>query len=78
MEAICPQVFTSSDVKEFSKDESNHFQGIGLPVFLHLSHEETRRHVHIVCGDGEAKFWLEPEIELAINFHLVWQEHFGA
>jgi Domain of unknown function (DUF4160) len=22
-------------------------------------------HVHIVSGDGEAKFWLEPEIELA-------------
>lgn len=22
-------------------------------------------HVHIYCGDGEAKFWLEPYIELA-------------
>lgn len=24
-------------------------------------------HVHIVSGDGEAKFWLEPEIELVKN-----------
>jgi hypothetical protein len=24
-------------------------------------------HVHVVSGDGEAKFWLEPEIELAKN-----------
>jgi len=27
-------------------------------------------HVHITSGDGEAKFWLEPEIELATNYHL--------
>ena len=27
-------------------------------------------HVHIYCADGEAKFWLEPEIELAKNFKL--------
>lgn len=26
-------------------------------------------HVHVVSGDGEAKFWLEPEIELARNHH---------
>ena len=25
-------------------------------------------HVHTVSGDGEAKFWLEPEIELAKNY----------
>lgn len=24
-------------------------------------------HVHVISGDGEAKFWLEPEIELAKN-----------
>jgi hypothetical protein len=24
-------------------------------------------HVHVVSVDGEAKFWLEPEIELAKN-----------
>ena len=24
-------------------------------------------HIHIVSAEGEAKFWLEPEIELARN-----------
>lgn len=27
-------------------------------------------HVHVMCESGEAKFWLEPEIELANNFNL--------
>jgi hypothetical protein len=27
-------------------------------------------HVHVYCGDGEAKFWLEPQIELARNYKL--------
>lgn len=26
-------------------------------------------HVHIMSAEGEAKFWLEPEIELAKNYH---------
>ncbi|WP_348676343.1 DUF4160 domain-containing protein [uncultured Candidatus Thioglobus sp.] len=26
-------------------------------------------HVHITSGDGEAKFWLEPEIKMAKNYH---------
>ena len=25
-------------------------------------------HVHVVSGDGEAKFWLEPKIVLAKNY----------
>lgn len=24
-------------------------------------------HVHVHCADGEAKFWIEPRIELAHN-----------
>ena len=24
-------------------------------------------HVHVISPDGEAKFWLEPEIGLAVN-----------
>jgi hypothetical protein len=24
-------------------------------------------HVHVISPDGEAKFWIEPSIELAIN-----------
>jgi len=27
-------------------------------------------HVHIICADGEAKFWLEPSLELARNYRL--------
>jgi len=27
-------------------------------------------HVHVYCGDGEVKYWLEPEIELARNYRL--------
>jgi hypothetical protein len=27
-------------------------------------------HVHVSCADGEAKFWLEPQIELAKNYRL--------
>ena len=27
-------------------------------------------HVHVHCADGEAKFWLEPQIELAQNYEL--------
>ena len=38
--------------------------------FFFFSREELRLHVHIQCADGEAKFWLEPQIELAQNFHL--------
>lgn len=35
--------------------------------FFFFSREEARMHVHVVSGDGEAKFWLEPEIELTKN-----------
>ncbi|MBD2652941.1 DUF4160 domain-containing protein [Synechocystis sp. FACHB-383] len=38
--------------------------------FFFFSREETRIHVHIYCEKGEAKFWLEPEIELAKNYKL--------
>jgi hypothetical protein len=38
--------------------------------FFFFSREESRMHVHVYCGDGEAKFWLEPEIKLAHNFAL--------
>jgi len=27
-------------------------------------------HVHISCGNGEAKFWLEPIVALAKNYGL--------
>ena len=27
-------------------------------------------HIHVHCADGEAKFWLEPSMELAQNVGL--------
>lgn len=27
-------------------------------------------HVHVISPDGEAKFWLEPEIKMAVNKDL--------
>jgi hypothetical protein len=33
--------------------------------FYFFSREEDRMHVHITGPDGEAKFWLEPEVALA-------------
>ena len=38
--------------------------------FFFFSLEESRKHVHVRSPDGEAKFWLEPEIELAKNIRL--------
>ncbi|MCF6267059.1 MAG: DUF4160 domain-containing protein [Desulfuromusa sp.] len=37
--------------------------------FFFFSREEERMHVHVLSEDGEAKFWLEPEIELSQNHH---------
>jgi len=31
-------------------------------------------HVHVYSPDGEAKFWLDPEIELARNYRLSRQQ----
>jgi hypothetical protein len=38
--------------------------------FFFFSREETRMHVHVYSEDGEVKYWLEPEIELARNYRL--------
>ena len=38
--------------------------------FYFLSNEEKRMHVHVTCADGEAKFWLEPIVSLAIYYKL--------
>ncbi|MCU7841646.1 MAG: DUF4160 domain-containing protein [Candidatus Thiodiazotropha sp. (ex Troendleina suluensis)] len=35
--------------------------------FFFFSREEERTYIHVISGDGESKYWLEPEIELAIN-----------
>ena len=38
--------------------------------FYFFSREEPRMHVHVQSAEGEAKFWLEPSIELAHNYGL--------
>lgn len=38
--------------------------------FYFFSREEPRPHVHVQSAEGEAKFWLDPEIELAKNYKL--------
>ncbi|MFB3923986.1 MAG: DUF4160 domain-containing protein [Terriglobia bacterium] len=38
--------------------------------FFFFSREETRMHVHVYRAGGEAKFWLEPNVELAQNYGL--------
>jgi hypothetical protein len=35
--------------------------------FYFFSREEPRAHVHVQHADGEAKFWLDPKVELALN-----------
>lgn len=35
-----------------------------------FSREESRIHVHVAHPDGEAKFWLKPSIQLAVNVGL--------
>ena len=36
--------------------------------FFFFSREEARPHIHVYSGNGEAKFWIEPEIKLARNY----------
>ncbi len=38
--------------------------------FYFFSREEPRIHIHVHHANGEAKFWLEPKLELAQNYGL--------
>ena len=38
--------------------------------FYFFSLEESRMHIHVHGEGGEAKFWIEPRIELARNYGL--------
>jgi hypothetical protein len=42
--------------------------------FFFFSREEERVHIHVQSPDGEAKFWIEPTIELARNHQLSDQD----
>ena len=45
------------------------FRESGLRFYF-FSREEKRMHIHVQGADGEAKFWLEPAIDLAQNYGL--------
>jgi Domain of unknown function (DUF4160) len=38
--------------------------------FYFLSNEEERIHIHVTSEKGEAKFWLEPIVSLAVYHGL--------
>ena len=38
--------------------------------FFFFSREEKRIHIHIFCSEGEAKFWVDPDVEIAKNYGL--------
>jgi len=42
--------------------------------FFFFSLEEDRMHVRVRSAEGEAKFWLEPEVELAKNHRFSVQQ----
>lgn len=42
--------------------------------FFFFSREESRIHVHVVTPNGEAKYWLEPQVEIAEFVGLVQHE----
>ena len=42
--------------------------------FFFFSREEPRMHVHVQGQNGEAKYWLEPKIELAQSVGLSRRE----
>ena len=35
---------------------------------MFFSREERRLHIHVASTDGEAKFWITPEVMLAKNY----------
>jgi hypothetical protein len=43
---------------------------IGGYRFYFFSRERPRAHVHVQRSNGQAKFWLEPDAQLAQNYGL--------
>jgi len=43
-------------------------------IFKVFSNEESRMHIHVIRAECEAKFWLEPRIELATNYGFSTKE----
>jgi len=43
---------------------------VGHFRFFFFSREESRLHIHVQTPEGEAKFWIEPSIELTKSYRL--------
>lgn len=43
------------------------FHRVSEYTFKIYSNEEERMHIHVIYGANEAKYWLEPTVELAKN-----------
>lgn len=46
--------------------------------FFFFSREEERLHIHVESPHGEAKFWLDPQIELARGTTALVSRIYGA
>lgn len=46
----------------------------GIRFFFFSNEGMEPPHVHVEAGDGAAKFWLEPTVELAFSVRLKTQE----
>lgn len=53
--------------KEIAKEMSPVFKRESEYTFKIYSNEEERIHIHVLYNGREAKFWLEPHVELAKN-----------
>ena len=42
--------------------------------FRIFSNEENRMHIHVFKAEKEAKYWLEPKVELDNNYGFTSQE----
>ena len=42
--------------------------------FFFFSREEIRMHIHVYSSDGEAKFWIEPEVTLDKSYGFTKNE----
>jgi hypothetical protein len=54
--------------------ESDCFFRIGKYRFFFFSREELKKHVHVISPEGEAKFWIEPEVILANQMGLTGRQ----
>ena len=73
---FCLPLNSNIEVSVLTKAHSARLRCMALTVVrdgqfrLSFLREETRIHVHVAHPDGEAKFWLTPQVVLAIHTGL--------